>query len=58
MPIDMNEARSLVEAAKKRGLIRSPGAAPIPLESKEKEANHCVLPDWLQDAIGSPLPRE
>jgi len=51
MPIDMNEARSLVEAAKKRGLIHSPGDALPDPELNVAETNPGPLPDWLQEAI-------
>jgi len=58
MPIDMNEARSLVEDAKKRGLILAPGAVPVRPEVKQKDAGPSVLPDWLQEAIVTPSPCE
>jgi hypothetical protein len=52
MAIDINEARLIVEEAKKRGLIRSPGEPTVALqpEWKEKETNKVVLPDWLQES--------
>lgn len=53
MAIDMNEARLIVEEAKKRGLIRSPGdpAAPARPEDKKGKTSGTVLPDWLQGAL-------
>jgi len=54
MAFDFNAAREIVEAAKKRGLIRAPGApAPKP-EPTDKPAAPSVLPDWLQEGILRP----
>ncbi len=64
MAFDINEARAIVEEAKKRGLIRGadakPGgsslqAAEAGAEAKvEAEIGH--LPDWLQKGIREPEP--
>ena len=50
MAMDFNAARLIVEAAKKRGAIQSPGdpAVPAQPESKPNESGGAVLPDWLQ----------
>jgi hypothetical protein len=51
MALDFNEARLIVEAAKKRGAISSPGdpAPSAQPESKPKEPGSAVLPDWLKE---------
>jgi hypothetical protein len=54
MAFDFNAAREIVEAAKKRGLIRAHGEpAPEPAP-KEKPSGSSVLPDWLQEGIRTP----
>jgi hypothetical protein len=55
MPIDFNEAREIVEAAKKRGMIRAAGEDPAPPSPPErkKEAGS-LLPDWLQEGLLRP----
>jgi hypothetical protein len=52
MAFNFDEAREIVEAAKKRGLIRAEGEAPI--ESKKEGASGDLLPDWLQAGISMP----
>jgi len=54
MAIDFNEAREIVEAAKKRGLIRAHGDKASPPEPKKKEAGGSALPDWLQEGLLRP----
>jgi hypothetical protein len=58
MAFNFNEAREIVEAAKKRGLIRAEGEAappPKPEPKKKKEAaGGNVLPDWLQEGMARP----
>ncbi len=51
MGIDMNEARAIVEEARKRGLIRD---AETKTPAKEEEIGH--LPEWLQKGIRDPQP--
>lgn len=59
MAFDFNEAREIVEAAKKRGVIRAQGEAAFPQpEQKKMEAGSTVLPDWLQEGILKPLSPE
>ena len=58
MPIDINEARGIVEDARKRGLIHSPGDAPVQLESKKGVVSDSVLPDWLQESFARPSPHK
>jgi hypothetical protein len=50
MAMDFNEMRLIVEAAKKRGAIQSPGdpAVSAQPQSKSNEPGGAVLPDWLQ----------
>jgi hypothetical protein len=56
MAIDFNEAREIIEAAKKRGLIRAQGeAAP---EGKKMETSGAVLPDWLKESVQNPAAPE
>jgi hypothetical protein len=52
MAFNFDEAREIVEAAKKRGLIRAEGEAPI--EPKVEGASGDLLPDWLQAGIAAP----
>ena len=52
MAFNFDEAREIVEAAKKRGLIRAEGDAPI--EPKKEGASGEMLPDWLQAGIAMP----
>jgi hypothetical protein len=56
MAFDFNEAREIVEAAKKRGVIRAEGEeAPAPRpEPKKGEVSGTALPDWLQEGILRP----
>jgi hypothetical protein len=57
MAFDFNEAREIVEAAKKRGLIRAQGEeAPRPPDQKKEAASTAHLPDWLQDGLSRPAP--
>ena len=57
MAMDMDEARGIVEDAKRRGVIRSPGAVPVRPGLEKKEIN-TVLPDWLQESILNPPPHD
>ena len=58
MALDFSEAREIVEAAKKRGLIR-PQGEDLPLAEPEKTGEGgAVLPDWLQAGIAKPPARE
>jgi hypothetical protein len=52
MAFNFDEAREIVEAAKKRGLIRAEGEAPI--EPKTEGPSGELLPDWLQAGISMP----
>jgi hypothetical protein len=52
MAFNFDEAREIVEAAKKRGLIRSEGEAPF--EPLKEAAGGDLLPDWLQAGISMP----
>ena len=57
MSIDFNEARAIIEAAKKRGAIRAPGSdepAAQPPRAGEKEAERVILPEWLRNEISAP----
>lgn len=54
MAFDFNEAREIVEAAKKRGMIRAQGEKALPPEPKKKEAGSSALPDWLQEGLLRP----
>jgi hypothetical protein len=57
MAFDFNAAREIVEAAKKRGMIRAHGEeAPAPEPKKKAEPGGAVLPDWLQASILEPEP--
>jgi hypothetical protein len=60
MAFDFNAAREIVEAAIKRGAIRSQGedAPPSPPqpEQKPRPAGSAVIPDWLQESILEPTP--
>jgi hypothetical protein len=61
MAFDFKGAREIVEAAKKRGMIRAEGEEaplPPPPERKQGEAGQSVLPDWLQEGLSNPAPRE
>jgi hypothetical protein len=56
MPIDFNEAREIIEAAKKRGIIRSKDEpAPSPRQEPQPGPN-VAIPDWLKDSIANPTP--
>jgi hypothetical protein len=52
MAFNFDEAREIVEAAKKRGLIRAEGEAPF--EPKNEGPSGEMLPDWLQAGISMP----
>ena len=66
MAFDINEARAIVEEAKKRGLIRGSDAKSFdsqqvqsgskPDSPPDAEIGH--LPDWLQKGIREPEPTE
>jgi hypothetical protein len=51
MAFDFNEARAIIEEAKKKGQILPSTGRPAskPLDSKEKAAKPTVIPDWLQE---------
>ena len=61
MAFDFNEARAIIEQAKKQGLIRAAGS-PDPI-SKSPEATKVAdaavehLPDWLKKGIREPQPQ-
>jgi hypothetical protein len=55
--MDLKEARGIVEDAKRRGLIRAPGDPGKP-EARKPEPSDTVLPDWLQEGLLRPPPRE
>jgi hypothetical protein len=58
MAFDFNEAREIVEAAKKRGMIRADGEpAPPQAEPKRSDAGNSALPDWLREGLEKPAPR-
>jgi len=59
MAIDINEAREIIESAKKRGMIHAPGEPIVPMESdrKEREPSGVVLPEWLQNEADKDTPR-
>jgi hypothetical protein len=52
MAFNFDEAREIVEAAKKRGLIRAEGQAPV--EPKKEGPSGEMLPDWLQTGLSMP----
>ena len=54
MAFDFNEAREIVEAAKKRGMIRAQGEEVLPPEPKKGEVDASSLPDWLQEGLLRP----
>jgi len=54
MAFNFEEAREIVEAAKKRGLIRAEGEAAPEVEPKKEGMSGDVLPDWLQEGIARP----
>ena len=55
MSIDFNEARAIIEAAKKRGSIREAGSTLPPVSSaSEPPAKPVILPEWLRTEIESP----
>lgn len=58
MAFDFNAAREIVEAAKKRGVIRSEGEDIPQAEPKKIEGGSTLLPDWLQEGILRPPARE
>jgi len=56
MTFDFNEARAIIEDAKKRGIIKAvnsdPEASPSPHPKGGNEtAGSAVIPDWLQEGI-------
>ena len=58
MAFDINEARAIIEDAKKRGLIADPNS-PTPVSAPKAAvkappkpaASNAVIPDWLQKGI-------
>ena len=54
MAFDFNAAREIVEAAKKRGVIRSEGEEFPQAEAKKSDAGNTHLPDWLQEGLLKP----
>ena len=57
MSFDINEARAIVEAAKKRGAIREPGSEPAGAsrpQTSEEQAKAVILPEWLRNEIEAP----
>jgi hypothetical protein len=57
MNFDINEARAIIEAAKKRGAIREAGSNLPPVaapQAPEARAKEIVLPEWLQNGINAP----
>jgi len=64
MAFDINEARAIVEDAKKRGLIRGSDAKsttpgqPESESASQQDADIGHLPDWLQKGIREPGPTE
>jgi hypothetical protein len=60
MAFDINEARQIIEDAKKRGLISAQGSKPAPApvappaSTAKAPASSAVIPDWLKDAIANP----
>jgi hypothetical protein len=57
MSFDINEARALVEAAKKRGAIRGPGDNQPPVsasQTSDEKTPPVILPEWLQNEIKEP----
>jgi hypothetical protein len=57
MSFDFNEAREIVETAKRRGVIRVAGSAPIQssaAQESEKVANAANLPEWLRQELETP----
>ena len=55
MAIDINEARLIIEEAKKRGMIRMPGEAapvkPAQADWEKPDGERSVLPGWLLESI-------
>ena len=64
MAFDINEARAIVEEAKKRGLIRGSDAQSVRPQQAEPGSKSGVdaeighLPEWLQNGIRGPEPAE
>jgi hypothetical protein len=57
--MDMKEMREIVEDARRRGLIRAagdPAAHPPPQPGPKMDVS--VLPDWLQEGLLKPAPRD
>jgi hypothetical protein len=55
MTFDINEARAIIEDAKKRGVIKAENSAtdagPAASSKPVSETSHAVIPDWLQEGI-------
>ena len=56
MAFDINEARAIIEDAKKRGMIRtgneaSSGTSAEPPKTVKEGTSGAVIPDWLQEGI-------
>ena len=68
MAFDINEARAIIEEAKKRGLISDANSqqAAKPAATSESAsktpaknvASSAVIPDWLREAIADPSPQD
>jgi hypothetical protein len=59
MGFDFNEAREIIEAAKKRGAIREAGSTlPIIPQTEEVPAKETVLPEWLQGGYSAPRAKD
>jgi len=59
MKFDINEAREIIEAAKKRGAIREAGSTQAAASSKEESpAKDVVLPEWLRGGFDAPSARD
>jgi hypothetical protein len=60
MSLDINEARAIVEAAKKRGAIREAGSilSPVSATAESKEEPKVVLPEWLREGASAPASGE
>jgi hypothetical protein len=54
MAFDFNEAREIIEAAKKRGMIRSKDEPPPAPRDEPKDVTNVAIPDWLRESIADP----